>query len=100
MEIMNLDINILYFVCHDDQPEPAGASRYQDVLEAFADIPPGHIRAVIDAMVADGLVTLNPTETRLTVTEKGILHLQASLPCQIHPFDSCRCGRPDPPLAA
>ncbi|GAB6905043.1 hypothetical protein DESC_700150 [Desulfosarcina cetonica] len=101
MEIMNLEISILYFLCQTDlHRDPAGTGLYESVVHAFADIPQDDIRTIIDGMVANRLISLNSSGTRLTVTAEGVLHLQASLPCRIHAFDGCRCGLPDPPLVA
>lgn len=99
MEIMNLEINILYFLCSPtagrETSHRTGTITAKQLFEGFADIPAGSIREALHSMETDGLVTMDSTGTLLSVTENGILRLQSSLACQTHRFDSCRCGMAD-----
>lgn len=89
MQIQNLEINILYHMCH---PPTDGTIVNRDLFDEFADIPQGEMLSAIDAMVGDGLVIRDASRTRLSVTPKGRRRLQHSVACRIHPFDPCRCG--------
>ena len=93
MEVYNLEINILYFICNplsgqlqDGTINPAG------IYDEFSDLPNRSITAVIASMETDGLITVDRSRSRLSITENGINRLQSSLACRIHQFDSCGCG--------
>ena len=95
MEINNLEINILYFMCNplnghfqDGTINPAG------IYEEFSDLPNRSVTAVIESMETDGLITVDRSRFRLSITENGINRLQSSIACQIYRFESCECGRP------
>ena len=93
MQINNLNINILYFVCNPTRGQEAdGTARYEDVVNAFSDIPESNISAVISSMIADKLISMGPSRRRITITKNGIHRLQASVACRIHRFDGCQCG--------
>jgi hypothetical protein len=92
-KINNLNINILYFVCNPARGQEAdGTARYEDVVNAFSDIPESNISAVIGSMIADKLISMGPSRRRITITKNGIHRLQASVACRIHRFDGCQCG--------
>ncbi|MFO7714061.1 hypothetical protein [Desulfosarcina sp.] len=92
MEINNLEINILYFMCNpiNGQAED-GTIDSRDVFEQFSDIPAGSIMSAINSMVKNRLITTDPSRSRLWITAEGINRLQSSIACRIHQFDSCRC---------
>lgn len=94
MEITNLEINILYFICdpHNDRAHN-GRIDSKDIFEEFSDIPPGSIESVIEAMARDRLVTIDAARMTVEITPNGVNRLQSSLACRIHHFDRCGCGR-------
>jgi len=93
MEIANLEINILYFMC-DPRSGPAqgGPVDARDIFDEFSDIPESTIESVIDSMAGDGLIAVDRARSRLSITSNGINRLQSSLACRIHRFDRCRCS--------
>ena len=94
MNIRNLEINILFFICDslNGQSED-GIAMVKDVFEDFSDIPEGELLSAINAMENEGLITINPSRACLSITEKGINRLQSSIVCRVHNFDPCQCGR-------
>lgn len=98
MEIMNLEVNILYFLCSPvdgaREPVPVDTVPASHLFDAFADIPAGSIEAVLRSMAADRLITMDPGRARIGITANGIQRLQASIACRIHRFENCRCGAP------
>jgi hypothetical protein len=95
MEITNLEINILYFMCdpHNGLP-PTERIDSKAIFNEFSDIPEGSIESAIDTMANDRLITIDPTGATVAITKNGIDRLESSLVCRIHHFDRCRCGRP------
>ena len=94
MQVHNLEINILYFMCDPNKGHHAdGTVRSSAVFDEFSDIPQGAVMSAVDEMVADGLIASDPQRSRLSITENGIHRLQASIACRIHHCDHCRCGR-------
>ena len=95
MEIMNLEINILYFLCSPDTGQGAssrnGAITTDQLFAGFADIPAESLRQALRSMQADGLITMDRTGKRLAVTASGMHRLQSSVACQTYRFDGCRC---------
>lgn len=93
MQIANLEINILYFMCdpHSGQPQEGTIAR-GDIFDEFSDIPESTIESVIDSMVADGLIIVDRVRASVSITQNGINRLQSSLACRIHRFDRCRCS--------
>lgn len=89
MHIQNLEINILFFMCH---PPLDGNVVSRDLFDEFTDIPQGEMLSAIDAMAGDGLVTSDASRSHLSITAKGRHRLEQSLVCRIHQFDPCRCG--------
>ncbi|WP_372678731.1 hypothetical protein [Desulfosarcina sp.] len=94
MEINNLEINILYFICnplnghlHDGTINPAG------IYEEFSDLPNRSVTAVIESMETDGLITVDRLRSQLSITENGINRLQSTIACHIYQFESCGCSR-------
>jgi hypothetical protein len=94
MNIRNLEINILFFICDslNGQSED-GIAMVKDVFEDFSDIPEGELLSAINAMENEGLITINPSRACLSITEKGISRLHSSIACRVHNFDACHCGR-------
>ena len=93
MEINNLEINILYFMCNPINGQiQDGAIDSKDVFEEFSDIPDGHVIAAIDAMAKERLILIDRSHSRLSITQSGINRLQSSIACRIHQFDRCQCG--------
>jgi hypothetical protein len=93
MEINNLEINILYFICNplngqlqERTINPAG------IYDEFSDLPNRSVTAVIESMETDGLITVDGSRSRLSITENGINRLQSSIACHIFQFESCECG--------
>ena len=85
MQIRNLEVNILYFLCNPlSGREEDGTALDQDLMDEFSDIPEDEIRFAIDAMVADELIRQNPSESNLTITAKGIKRLQSSVAYRMH----------------
>ena len=95
MEIMNLEINILYFLCSPDagnrEPDQIGPMEIRRVINAFSDIPEKNVRDTLQSMVGSGLITMDLKNRRLSIAQKGIARLQSSIACRTHRFDSCRC---------
>jgi hypothetical protein len=95
MEINNLEINILYFICNPLNGQlQDGTINLAGVYEEFSDLPNRSVTAVIASMETDGLITVDRSRFRLSITENGINRLQSSIACHIYQFDSCGCGRP------
>jgi DNA-binding PadR family transcriptional regulator len=95
MEITNLEINILYFICHPQKGRARnGSVDRRDIFEAFSDIPEGSIKPVIDAMASDRLITVDTARSTVEITPTGVNRLQLALACRIHHFGRCGCGRP------
>jgi hypothetical protein len=93
MEISNLEINILYFMCNPLNGQSRdGTIRSKDVFKEFSDIPDGSVITTINSMANDGLITIDRSRSRLSITANGISRLQSSIACRIHHFDSCRCS--------
>ena len=92
MEINNLKINILYFMCNplNGQVQDAAIDS-KDIFEEFSDIPDGHVTAAIDAMAEEQLILVDRSRSRLSITASGINRLQSSIACRTHQFDRCRC---------
>ena len=99
MEIINLEINILYFLCSPETGEGAshqtGTMTTRRLFEGFADIPAESIRQALRSMQANGLIRMDAAETTVSVSENGMHRLQASIACRTYSFDSCRCGMAD-----
>jgi hypothetical protein len=92
MEINNLEINILYFMCNPLNGQlQDGTIRREGILEEFSDIPERIITSAIDSMRTDGLITIE--RSWISITERGLNRLQSSIACHVHKFDSCWCGR-------
>lgn len=95
MEIQNLEINILYFMCNPVRGhQEDGTILERDLFEEFSDIPEEKLFSTIDDMVDDRLIVMQPSESKLSITDRGIDRLQSSIACRVHRFDACRCGRP------
>lgn len=95
MEINNLEVNILYFICNPLNGElQDGTINQRGLLEEFSDLPERSVTAAIDSMESDGLIRIDRSRSRLSITENGINRLQSSIACHIHEFDSCGCGSP------
>lgn len=93
MNIVNLEVNILYFLCSPgDEHRTPGIAEREDVHREFADIPERNIAMAIATMVESGLVTVDPSGATIHATDNGIQRLQASIACRVHPFTPCRCG--------
>ncbi len=93
MEIVNLEVNILYFLCSPiDGSKTPGVVDRKAVIREFSDIPERNIASAVAAMVGAGLVTVDPEGSPIRVTDRGIEHLQASIACRVHQFTPCRCG--------
>jgi hypothetical protein len=94
MEITNLEINILYFICDPDSGRGRlGRIDRNDIFDEFSDIPDGIVETVIDKMAGDHLITTDAAHSTIEVTPNGVNRLQSSLACRIHHFDRCGCGR-------
>ena len=94
MQIQNLEINILYFMCNPLRGQHAdGTVMSRDVFDEFSDIPQGALLSAVNTMVDDGLISSDPSRSHLSITENGINRLQSSIACRIHRFDHCFCGR-------
>ena len=90
MQINNLNINILYFMCNPDHGHNCGKNViYADVVEAFTDLPETSVRTAIDGMCNENLISADGPQSRLSITRTGGQRLQASLACRIHHFGSC-----------
>jgi hypothetical protein len=94
MEITNLEINILYFICDPD----SGQSRFgridsKAIFDEFSDIPDGIVETVIDKMSSDQLINMDAAHSTIEITPTGVNRLQSSLACRIHHFGRCGCGR-------
>jgi len=48
---------------------------------------------VLNTMENEGSITINPSRSYLSITEKGINRLQSSTACRIYDFDHCQCGQ-------
>ena len=95
MQIHNLDINILYFLCDPRNLRQAQAScDIVDVVTEFSDIPAAEIVAAIRSMADEGLLNIHLQGSRVTITPGGIHRLRSSIACRIHHFERCRCGSP------
>ena len=95
MQIANLEINILYFMCNPLNGQAGdGAVDRARIFEEFSDIPSNAVGSAIHALTADGLVAENRKGSQLVITDSGISRLQSSIACRIHRFDRCRCERP------
>jgi hypothetical protein len=91
MQINNLEINILYYMCNPLNGElQDGTTNQTGLLEEFSDLPERSVTAVIDSMQTDGLITI--AGSRISITENGIHRLKSSIACHIYKFDSCECG--------
>jgi hypothetical protein len=94
MEITNLEINILYFICDPDNNRArSGRIDSKDIFEEFSDLPEGSIVYVMEAMARDRLITMDAARTAVEITLNGVNRLKSSLACRIHHFDRCGCGR-------
>ncbi len=92
MEINNLEINILYFMCNPLNGQlQDGTINREGLLEEFSDLPEGSVTSAIDSMITDGLITVE--RSWISITENGINRLQSSIACHVYKFDSCWCGR-------
>jgi hypothetical protein len=94
MEINNLAINILYFMCKPLKGQSRnGTISSRDVFKEFSDIPDSNVMSAINSMANDRLITIDRKRAQLSITASGISRLQSSIACRIHKFDSCRCDR-------
>lgn len=92
MEINNLEINILYFICNPLNGQvQKGAIDSKAIFEEFSDIPDGHVVVAIDTMARQNLIRIDRTHSRLSITQRGINRLQSSIACRIYDFDCCSC---------
>ncbi|MCB2146250.1 MAG: hypothetical protein KQI81_07220 [Deltaproteobacteria bacterium] len=92
MEINNLEINILYFMCNPLNGQLRdGTIDREGLLEEFSDLPERSVISAIDSMITDGLISIE--RSWISITEKGINRLQSSIACHVFKFDSCGCGR-------
>lgn len=77
MEINNLEINILYYMCNPLKGQlQDGTINSEDVFEEFSDIPTGSVISAIDSMINDGLITTGRSRSRLSITDNGLNRLQ------------------------
>jgi DNA-binding PadR family transcriptional regulator len=94
MNIRNLKINILFFICDSlNGHSENGSAMTKDVFEDFSDIPTGELLSAVNAMVDEGLITTSSSRAYLSITEKGINRLQSSIACRVNKFDHCQCGQ-------
>ena len=95
MQIANLEINILYFMCNPLNGQAGdGTIDRTLIFEEFSDIPSGAVGSAIHALATEGLVTTHRNGSLLAITDSGINRLQSSIACRIHRFDRCRCEKP------
>jgi hypothetical protein len=88
MEINNLEVNILYFMCNPLNGQVQdGAIDSKAIFEEFSDIPDGHVIAAFDSMGRENLIVIDRTHSRLSITQSGINRLQSSIACRIHHFE-------------
>jgi hypothetical protein len=88
MQIQNLEINILYYLCNPlSGREEDGTAMDKDLVEKFSDIPEEAIQSAIDTMIADDLIRRNPPKSHLTITAKGLKQLRTSVAYHVHNFD-------------
>lgn len=94
MQIQNLEINILFFLCDSRIERVAvGTAKLMDLLNELSDIPEGEIMSAISTMVDQDLITVDGSRSKLSITQSGIDRLRSSVACQIHHFDHCKCGQ-------
>jgi hypothetical protein len=96
MNIRNLDINILYYLC--DRLQQNGDHQRIDIdaiFEEFSDIPEREIDSAIRSMTNDRLIATDGPRSWLSVTEHGLNRLRSSVACRISPSELCACS--DPP---
>ena len=78
MKINNLEVNILYFICNPLNGElQDGTINQRGLLEEFSDLPERSVTAAIDSMESDGLIRIDRSRSRLSITENGISRLQS-----------------------
>jgi hypothetical protein len=93
MNIRNLEINILFFICDSlNGHSENGSALTKDVFEDFSDIPKGELLSAVKTMVDEGLITTSSSRSCLSITEKGISRLESSIACRVNNFDLCQCG--------
>ncbi|MGD8700820.1 MAG: hypothetical protein PVG51_00350 [Desulfosarcina sp.] len=95
MNIRNLDINILFYLC--DRLQQNGDHRQtaiDTIFEEFSDIPESEIISAIRSMTNDRLIAIDKPRSRLSVTEKGVDRLRSSVACRINPSELCACIKP------
>lgn len=95
MNIRNLDINILYYLC-DRLPQNGDKQQIaiDTIFEEFSDIPESEIDSVIRSMTIDRLIAIDETRSWLSMTEHGLNRLRSSVACRISPFEPCACSNP------
>ena len=94
MQIQNLGINILFFLCDSRVDRVAvGTAKLTDLLNELSDIPEGEIMYVISTMVGQDLITFDSSRSQLSITESGIGRLKSSVACRIQHYDHCKCGQ-------
>jgi len=93
MNFNNLLVNILYFMCNPLNGQlQDGMINQEGIFEEFSDLPESSVASAIDSMLTDELIMIDPSRSRISITENGISRLQSTIACHIHKFDSCECG--------
>ena len=94
MQIQNLKINILFFLCDSRIDRiTIGTAKLADLFNELSDIPEEEILSSISAMVDQDLITVDRSRSKLSITGSGIGRLESSIACRINHLDHCKCGQ-------
>jgi hypothetical protein len=95
LDIKNLNINILHYICDHLQRNEDDHQIAIDLLgNEFSDIPKSELELAVDSLAEDQMINTDEARLRLSITRKGISHLRSSVACQTRQFAFCACGEP------